>query len=43
MADVHDVLLFWFDIVGLCFPPLFLVSLPLFDLSKIKSKDLSAD
>ena len=26
MADVHDVLLLWFDILGLCLPPLFLVS-----------------
>jgi Derlin-2/3 len=26
MACVHDVLLLWFDILGLCLPPLFLVS-----------------
>ena len=26
MAGVHDVLLLWFDILGLCLPPLFFVS-----------------
>jgi hypothetical protein len=26
MAGVHDILLLWFDILGLCLPPLFLVS-----------------
>lgn len=26
MADVHDVLLLWFDILGLCLPPLLFVS-----------------
>jgi hypothetical protein len=26
MAGVHDVLLLWFDILGLCLPPLLFVS-----------------
>ena len=34
MAGVHDVLLLWFDILGLCLPPLFFVSAFLFDLSR---------
>jgi len=31
MAGVHHILLLWFDIVGLCLPPVLLVS-PFFDL-----------
>jgi hypothetical protein len=38
MAGVHDVLLLWFDILGLCLPPLFFVSLLRFDLFKDKDE-----
>ena len=38
MADVDDVLLLWFDILGLCLPSLFLVS-PLLKISFSPFKD----
>ena len=41
MAGVHDVLLLWFDIPGLCLSPLLFVSY--FDLSKIKDKNPFSD
>jgi len=38
MAGVHHVLLLWFDIAGLCLPPLLLVSIK---LSRPKAKLLA--